>query len=119
VPASRTLGDVVIEPVGVWRVAVSGRSERSDAPGTAPSDVPRRARRERRKGALSERARRAVFGVLFVLAVAGAAGLMGSALVEDAGPRAALQIVGTTTAVGFGAMASVLAWRWWGGRVDR
>jgi len=23
------------------------------------------------------------------------------------------------TAVGFGAMASVLAWRWWGGRVDR
>jgi hypothetical protein len=72
-----------------------------------------------RRPTLSERARRAVFGVLFVFAVAGAAGLMGSALVEDAGPRAALQIVGAITAVGFGGAASVLAWRWWGGRVDR
>ena len=98
---------------------MSGRSERSDARGTAPGEVPRRAGRAKRGSALSERARRAVFGVLFVLAVAGAAGLMGSALVEDGGPRAALQIVGATTAVGFGAMASVLAWRWWGGRVDR
>jgi hypothetical protein len=99
VPSSRTLGDVMIEPVGVRRVAVSGRG--------------------RRRSVLSERARRTVFGVLFVLAVAGAAGLMGSALVEDAGPRAALQIAGAVTAVGFGAAASVLAWRWWGGRVDR
>lgn len=98
---------------------MSGRSERSDAPGTASGDVPRRAGRAQRGSALSERARRAVFGVLFVLAVAGAAGLMGSALVEDAGPRAALQIAGAITAVGFGALASVLAWRWWGGRVDR
>jgi hypothetical protein len=49
----------------------------------------------------------------------GAAGLMGSALVEDAGPRTVLQIFGAITAVGFGAMASVLAWRWWGGRADR
>jgi len=69
--------------------------------------------------AVNERTRRSVFGVLFVLAVLGAAGLMGSALVEDAGPRAALQIAGAITAVGFGALASVLAWRWWGGRVDR
>jgi len=73
---------------------VSGRSERSDARGTAPGEVPRRAGRAKRGSALSERARRAVFGVLFVLAVAGAAGLMGSALVEDAGPRATLQIAG-------------------------
>ena len=72
-----------------------------------------------RRAEVSERARRAVFGVLFVLAVAGAAGLMGSALVQDAGPRAALQIAGTVTALGFGATASVLAWRWWGGRTDR
>ena len=98
---------------------MSGRSERSDARGTAPGEVPRRAGRAKRGSALSERARRAVFGVLFVLAVAGAAGLMGSALVEDTGPRATLQIAGAITAVGFGAMASVLAWRWWGGRVDR
>ena len=98
---------------------MSGRSERSDARGTAPGEVPRRAGRAKRGSALSERARRAVFGVLFVLAVAGAAGLMGSALVADAGPRATLQIAGAITAVGFGAMASVLAWRWWGGRVDR
>ena len=98
---------------------MSGRSERSDARGTAPGEVPRRAGRAKRGSALSERARRAVFGVLFVLAVAGAAGLMGSALVEAAGPRATLQIAGAITAVGFGAMASVLAWRWWGGRVDR
>ena len=83
------LGDVMVEPAGARR-----------------TEVP-------------ELVRRAVFGVLFVLAVAGAAALMGSALVEDAGPRAALQIVGSTTAVGFGAMASVLAWRWWGGRADR
>ena len=69
--------------------------------------------------AVGERARRSVFGALFVLAVLGAAGLMGSALVEDAGPRTVLQIIGGITAVGFGAMASVLAWRWWGGRVDR
>ena len=68
---------------------------------------------------MSELARRSVFGVLFVLAVLGAAGLMGSALVEDAGPRTALQIFGTLAAVGFGATASVLAWRWWGGRVER
>ena len=68
---------------------------------------------------MSESARRAVFGVLFVLAVLGAAGLMGSALVEESGARAALQIAGTVTAVGFGAAASVLAWRWWGGRLDR
>ena len=44
---------------------------------------------------------------------------MGSALVEDAGPRTVLQIFGGITAVGFGAVASVLAWRWWGGRVER
>jgi len=69
--------------------------------------------------AVGERARRSVFGVLFVLSVLGAAGLMGSALVEDAGPRTVLQILGGITAVGFGAVASVLAWRWWGGRVDR
>ena len=69
--------------------------------------------------AVSERARRSVFGVLFVLSVLGAAGLMGSALVADAGPRTVLQILGGITAVGFGAVASVLAWRWWGGRVDR
>ena len=69
--------------------------------------------------AVSERARRSVFGVLFVLSVLGAAGLMGSALVEEAGPRTALQIFGGITAVGFGATASVLAWRWWGGRVER
>ena len=69
--------------------------------------------------AVGERARRSVFGVLFVLAVLGAAGLMGSALVEDAGPRTVLQIIGGITAVGFGAMASVLAWRWWGGRAER
>ncbi len=68
---------------------------------------------------MSERARRAVFGVLFVLAVLGAAGLMGSALVEESEPRTALQVVGAATAVGFGTTASVLAWRWWGGRVDR
>ena len=68
---------------------------------------------------MNERTRRSVFGVLFVLAVLGAAGLMGSALVEDAGLRTVLQIFGGITAVGFGAMASVLAWRWWGGRVDR
>jgi hypothetical protein len=69
--------------------------------------------------AVNERTRRSVFGVLFVLAVLGAAGLMGSALVEDAGLRTVLQIFGGITAVGFGAMASVLAWRWWGGRVER
>ena len=69
--------------------------------------------------AVGERARRSVFGVLFVLSVLGAAGLMGSALVEDAGPRTVLQIFGGITAVGFGAVASVLAWRWWGGRVER
>jgi hypothetical protein len=68
---------------------------------------------------VGERARRSVFGVLFVLSVLGAAGLMGSALVEDAGPRTVLQILGGITAVGFGAVASALAWRWWGGRVDR
>ncbi len=68
---------------------------------------------------MNERTRRSVFGVLFVLAVLGAAGLMGSALVEDAGLRTVLQIFGGITAVGFGAMASVLAWRWWGGRVER
>ena len=88
-PPSRTLGDVMIDVAGVQGAAVS------------------------------ERARRSVFGVLFVLAVLGAAGLMGSALVEDTGPRTVLQIFGAITAVGFGAMASVLAWRWWGGRVDR
>jgi hypothetical protein len=69
--------------------------------------------------AVTERARRAVFGVLFVLAVLGAAGLMGSALVEEPEPRTLLQIIGAITAVGFGATASVLAWRWWGGRLDR
>ena len=68
---------------------------------------------------MNERTRRSVFGVLFVLAVLGAAGLMGSALVEDAGLRTVLQIFGGITAVGFGAMAAVLAWRWWGGRVER
>ena len=68
---------------------------------------------------MNERTRRSVFGVLFVLAVLGAAGLMGSALVEDAGLRTVLQIFGGITAVGFGATASVLAWRWWGGRVER
>jgi hypothetical protein len=69
-----------------------------------------------RGAAVTERARRAVFGVLFVLAVLGAAGLMGSALVDDAEPRTVLQIFGAMAAVGFGATASVLAWRWWGGR---
>jgi hypothetical protein len=68
---------------------------------------------------MSEWARRGVFGVLFVIAVLGAAGLMGSALVEESGARAALQIYGSLTAVVFGATASVLAWRWWGGRLDR
>jgi len=68
---------------------------------------------------MSEWARRAVFGLLFVLAVLGAAGLMGSALVEESGARTALQISGAVTALGFGATASVLAWRWWGGRLDR
>ena len=68
---------------------------------------------------MNERTRRSVFGVLFVLAVLGAAGLMGSALVEDAELRTVLQIFGGITAVGFGATASVLAWRWWGGRVER
>ena len=69
--------------------------------------------------AVNERARRAVFGVLFVLAVLGAAGLMASALVEDSEPRTTLQIFGAITAVGFGAVASVLAWRWWGSWLDR
>jgi hypothetical protein len=66
--------------------------------------------------AVSERARRAVFGLLFVLAVLGAAGVMGSALVEDPGPRVALQICGAAAVGVFGTAASVLAWRWWGGR---
>jgi hypothetical protein len=64
---------------------------------------------------VNERARRAVFGVLFTLAVLGAAGLMASGLVDGEGPRAVLEVVGASTAVGFGAIASVLAWRWWGG----
>ena len=64
---------------------------------------------------LGERARRAVFGVLFTLAVLGAAGLMASGLVDGEGPRAVLQVAGATTAVVFGATASILAWRWWGG----
>jgi hypothetical protein len=72
-----------------------------------------------RGAAVNERARRAVFGALFVLAVIGAAGLMGSALVEESSARTALQVCGAATAVVFGATASVLAWRWWGGRLDR
>lgn len=72
-----------------------------------------------RGAAVNERARRAVFGVLFILAVLGAAGLMGSALVEEPGPRATLQISGVAASVGFGTVASVLAWRWWGGQADR
>lgn len=64
---------------------------------------------------VNERARRAVFVVLFTLAVLGAAGLMASGLVDDGGPRAVLQVAGAVTAVGFGGAASVLAWRWWGG----
>lgn len=67
---------------------------------------------------VNERARRAVFGVLFTLAVLGAAGLISSGLVDGEGPRAVLQIAGAVTAVVFGGAASVLAWRWWGGRTD-
>ena len=68
---------------------------------------------------MTEWARRSVFGVLFTLAVLGAAGLIASALVDGSGLRVALQISGSITAVVFGAVASVLAWRWWGGRSDR
>ncbi len=68
---------------------------------------------------VTERARRGVFGVLFVLAVLGAAALMGSALVDGPGLRVVLQVSGSITAVVFGGVASVLAWRWWGGRVGR
>jgi hypothetical protein len=64
---------------------------------------------------VNERARRAVFGVLFTLAVLGAAALMASGLVACAGGRTVLQVAGASTAVVFGATASVLAWRWWGG----
>lgn len=64
---------------------------------------------------MTERVRRAVFGVLFTLAVLGAAGLMASGLVDAPGPRTALQVAGAATALVFGATASVLAWRWWGG----
>jgi hypothetical protein len=38
---------------------------------------------------------------------------------EAAAACAELGLAGGITAVGFGAVASVLAWRWWGGRVDR
>jgi hypothetical protein len=72
-----------------------------------------------RGAAVTERARRAVFGVLFTLAVLGAAGLMASGLVDGPGLRATLQIAGAATSVGFGTVASVLAWRWWGGQADR
>ena len=85
---TRTLCDVMVDVAGVQGAAVSER------PG-APSSV----------------------CCSFWLCSA-RPGLMGSALVEDAGPRTALQIFGGITAVGFGATASVLAWRWWGGRVD-
>ena len=67
---------------------------------------------------VNERARRAVFGVLFTLAVLGAAALMSSALIDEAGPRALLQVGGAVMAVVFGGTASVLAWYWWGGRTD-
>jgi uncharacterized YccA/Bax inhibitor family protein len=68
---------------------------------------------------VTERVRRSVFGVLFTLAVLGAAGLIASALVDGPGLRVTLQVYGTITAVVFGVVASVLAWRWWGGRSDR
>jgi hypothetical protein len=71
-----------------------------------------------RRAGVTERARRAVFGVLFTLAVLGAAALMASGLVDDSRARAALQVAGGATAVVFGTVASVLAWRWWGGRTD-
>ena len=64
-------------------------------------------------------ARRGVVGALLVLAVLGAAGLMASSLVDGPGLRVALQVSGSITAVVFGSVASVLAWRWWGGRADR
>jgi hypothetical protein len=68
---------------------------------------------------VTEWARRSVFGALFTLAVLGAAGLIASALVDGPGLRVALQVSGSITAVVFGGVASVLAWRWWGGRSDR
>jgi len=68
---------------------------------------------------VTEQARRGVVGALLVLAVLGAAGLMASALVDGPGLRFALQVSGSITAVVFGSVASVLAWRWWGGRADR
>ena len=68
-----------------------------------------------RRTGVTERARRAVFGVLFTLAALGAAGLMASGLVDEPGPRTALQVAAGATAVVFGTVASVLAWRWWGG----
>ena len=72
-----------------------------------------------RRHGVTERVRRAVFGVLFTLAVVGAAGLMASGLVDGSGPRTALQVAGGAVAVVFGTVASVLAWRWWGGgRID-
>jgi hypothetical protein len=42
-----------------------------------------------------------------------------SALVDGPGLQVALQVSGSITAVVFGSVASVLAWRWWGGRADR
>ena len=57
--------------------------------------------------------------MLFTLVVLGAAGLTASALVDGPGLRVALQVSGSITAVVFGAVASVLAWRWWGGRAGR
>jgi hypothetical protein len=68
---------------------------------------------------VTEQARRGVVGALLVLAVLGAAGLMASALVDGPGLWVALQVSGSITAVVFGSVASVLAWRWWGGRADR
>jgi hypothetical protein len=56
-----------------------------------------------------------VFGVLFTVAVLGAAGLMASGLVDHARPRAVLQVAGVATAIVSGGTASVLPWRWWGG----
>lgn len=65
---------------------------------------------------MTERTRRVVFAALLTLAVVGATALMVSGLLGDPVWRMWLQVAGTGTAVGLGAICTVLAWRWWSGQ---
>lgn len=62
---------------------------------------------------MAERTRRVIFAALLLVAVAGAVGLMASALVVDPQWRTWLLVASTGAAVGCGTVCAVLAWRWW------